>query len=185
MTVSLNLVEFVNRHHRFPRIGDSRAPWHFRGWLLAYVILIHESCPSVADRWGYHLRTLEAGRLLDEPIPQIVFGEPDKRVASQLHEWSALVGHDCGGWSDFRTLLDWLLWGLALSKDEPRLTDQVNEKLYRKVNVGPMLVQPYDYLGDFVAQGTSKGLESNGILPDAAQRRRIDGQDDDGGQSRR
>jgi len=64
-------VAFVNEHHQFPRLGDPLAPWHYRGWLLAYVILIHERCSTVADRWGYHLRTLEAGRLLDEPIPQI------------------------------------------------------------------------------------------------------------------
>lgn len=162
---SLDLVEFVNQCHRLPRVGDALAPWHYRGWLLAYVILIHETCPSVADRWGYHLRTLEAGQLLDEPIPQIAFGEPDKRVASNLHEWSALIGQDCGGWSDFRTLLDWLLWGLALSKDEPRLTEQVNEKLYRNVDLGPMLERPYDYLGDFVAQGKAKGWNPTAFFP--------------------
>jgi cardiolipin synthase len=27
------------------------APWHFRGWLLPYVILLHERCPAVANRW--------------------------------------------------------------------------------------------------------------------------------------
>ena len=162
---SLDLGEFVNRQHRLPRLGDDRAPWHYRGWLLAYVILIHERCPSVADRWGYHLRTVEAGRLLDEPIPQIAFGLPDNKVASRLHEWSAIIGHDCGGWSDFRTLLDWLLWGLALSKEEPHLTEQVNEKLYRNVDLGPMLVQPYDYLGDFVAQGRAKGWNPTAFFP--------------------
>jgi hypothetical protein len=47
---SLDLVAFVNRHNRFPRLGDSLAPWHYRGWLLAYVILIHERCASVASR---------------------------------------------------------------------------------------------------------------------------------------
>jgi hypothetical protein len=162
---SLDLVEFVSQTQRFPRLGDDLAPWHFRGWLLAYVILIHEACPSVADRWGYHLRTLEARRLLDEPIPQIVFGEPDKRVASQLHAWSALIGRDCGGWADFRTLLDWLQWGLALSREEPSVSEQVNEKLYRNVDLGPMLEHPYDYLGDFVAQGRAKGWNPTAFFP--------------------
>ena len=162
---SADLVAFVNHHRRFPRLGDALAPWHYRGWLLAYVILLHESCPAVPDRWGYHLRTLEAGRLLDEPIPPIAFGTPDKRVASMLHEWSAIIGRDCGGWSDFRTLLDWLLWGLALSKEEPRLTEQVNEKLYRKVDVGPMLESPYDYLGDFVSQDKAKGWNPTAFFP--------------------
>jgi hypothetical protein len=164
-TPFLDLVTFVNQHDRLPRIGDALAPWHYRGWLLAYVILIHEQFPSVADRWGYHLRTLEAGRLLDEPIPQIVFDSPDKRVHSQLHEWSALIDRDCDGWSDFRILLDWFLWALALSKEEPHLTESVHEKLYRNVNVGPMLEQPYDYLGDFVAQGRAKGWNPTAFYP--------------------
>jgi hypothetical protein len=57
-------------------------------------MLIHENHPAVPDRWGYHLRTLEAGRLLDEPIPQIAFGPPDNKVFSLLHDWSQLIGRD-------------------------------------------------------------------------------------------
>jgi hypothetical protein len=66
-----DLQAFVSKHGRLPRLGDSPAPWHYCGWLLPYVIQLHALLPAVADRWGYHLRTLEAGRLLDEPIPQI------------------------------------------------------------------------------------------------------------------
>ena len=29
-----DLIAFVNQEHRLPRIGDSLAPWHYRGWLL-------------------------------------------------------------------------------------------------------------------------------------------------------
>lgn len=82
-----------------------------------------------------------------------------------LHDWSRLVGHDCGGWSDFRTLLDWLSWGLALTSEEPRLSDQVNEKLYRQVDIGPLLERPYDYLGDFVAQGKAKCWNPSAFYP--------------------
>ena len=129
-----DLSAFLRRVQRLPRLGDAIAPWHFRGWLLPYVILIHERCPAVANRWGYHLRTLDAATLLDEPIPQIVFGAPDPKVHGFLHDWCRLVGHDCGGWSDFRALLDWLSWGLALTSEEPRLSEQVNETLYREVH---------------------------------------------------
>ena len=59
---SLDLTTFYAQHHRLPRISDHPPPWHYRGWLLAYVMLIHEHNPAVPDRWGYHLRTLEAGR---------------------------------------------------------------------------------------------------------------------------
>src|SRR5438132_11864809 len=100
-----DLTAFVAERGRLPRLGDNPAPWHYRGWLLPYVIQLHAIAPAVADRWGYHLRTLEAGRLLDEPIPQIAFGPPDNKVFSLLHEWSRLVGQDCGGGSDLRLLL--------------------------------------------------------------------------------
>ena len=160
-----DLATFVQREHRLPRLGDAQAPWHFRGWLLAYVILLHERCSSVVDRWGYHLRTLQAGALLDEPIPQIAFGPVDNKVFGLLREWSRLIGRDCGGWGDFHTLLDWLSWGLALSHEEPRLTDAVNEKLYRQVDVGPLLEAPHDYLGAFVAEHKANGWNPTAFFP--------------------
>jgi hypothetical protein len=42
------------------RTADHTSPWARRGWLLPQVILLHGLCPAVADRWGYHLRTLQA-----------------------------------------------------------------------------------------------------------------------------
>lgn len=114
---------------------------------------------------GYYLRTREAGRLLDEPIPQIAFGEPDKRVFTLLQDWSRLIGYDCGGWSDFRTLLDWLCWSLALTNEPPRLTDPVHEKLYRQVNLQPLLERPYDYLGEFVSMHKSSGWNPTAFFP--------------------
>src|SRR5262245_57783988 len=136
---AVDLIEFLRQQHRLPRVGDVEALWHYRGWLLPYVILIHSLCPAVANRWGYYLRMLDADRLLDEPIPQIAFGPPNRNTFALLQEWSSLIGHDCGGWSDFRTLLDWLSWSLALSKQGLDVSDDVNERLYRKVGVGPLL----------------------------------------------
>jgi hypothetical protein len=160
-----DLQVFFNKKNRLPRLGDTPPPWRYRGWLLPYVIQIHAYCPTVPDRWGYLLRTLEAGKLLDEPIPQITFGPPDPQIPTLLRTWSGLIGYDCGGWSDFRTLLDWLAWGLALNNEEPFLTDEVNEKLYRQVNIGPLLAQPYDYLGDFVAAHKANGWNPTGFFP--------------------
>jgi N-6 DNA Methylase len=160
-----DLTAFIQRERRLPRLGDTPPPWHYRGWLLPYVIQLHSLVPAVADRWGYHLRTLEAGKLLDEPIPPIAFAPPDNKVFPLLREWSRLIGWDCGGWSDFRTLLDWLCWGLALSHEQPRLSDEVNEKLYRQVNLEPLLKRPYDYLGEFVTIHKAKGWNPTGFYP--------------------
>jgi hypothetical protein len=108
---------------------------------------------------------LDMDRLLEEPIPQIRFSSPNRRVFSLLQDWCTLIGKDCGGWSDFRMLLDWLSWGLMLTKEEPALSDEVNEKLYRAVDVGPLLEHPYDYLGDFVAQRKANGWNPTGFYP--------------------
>src|SRR5262245_19217649 len=134
--VPLDLAAFVNEHGRLPRLGEEPAPWRYRGWLLFYVIRQHALIPEVKDRWGYHLRTLEAGRLLDEPTPQIAFSQPDNKVFTLLREWSKLIGHDCGSWSDFRSLVDWLCWALALSRKEPRLAPFVCRTGARKTHVG-------------------------------------------------
>lgn len=160
-----DLTAFYHRNRRLPRLGDAVAPWCYRGWLLLYVILIHHQYSAVADRWGYHFRTLEAGHLLDEPIPQIAFGPSDAKVFSLLQEWVRLIGRDCGGWSDFRILLDWLSWGLALSHEAPRLNGDVNEQLYRQVNLGPLLECPYDHLGEFVSIHKANGWNPTGFYP--------------------
>ena len=162
---SFDLTAFFAQQHRLPRLGDPQPPWRYHGFLLPYVFLIHESHPAVPDRWGYHLRTLEAGRLLDEPIPQIAFGPPDRKVFSLLEEWCHLICRDCGGWDSFRTLLDWLCWGLALSNQEPRLSDEANERLYRQVNLQPLLEKPHDYLGDFVSERKAQGWNPTAFFP--------------------
>jgi hypothetical protein len=164
-TLPLDLTAFIRRAGRLPRLGDHPPPWGYRGWLLPYVTLAHGFYPAVADRWGYHLRTLQAGRLLDEPIPRIAFGTPGPRVAALLQDWTRLIGRDLGGWGDFRTLLDWLCWGLALSRDEPHLGEEANEQLYRRFNLGPLLERPYDYLGQYVAAGKAAGWNPTGFYP--------------------
>jgi hypothetical protein len=162
---SPDLIAFFQEHGRLPRVGDAPPPWRYRGWLLPYVIQLHGLVPAVADRWGYHLRTLEAGRLLDEPIPQVAFGPADSAVYARLRDWSQLVGRDGGGGADFRTLLDWLCWALALSSEEPRLSNEVNERLYRQVDLGPLLARPHDYLGAHVAEGKARGWNPTGFYP--------------------
>jgi hypothetical protein len=164
-TDPLDLRAFLSEFSRLPRLGDNPPPWSYRGWLLPYIVLLHEDCPAVSDRWGYYCRTLEAGKLLDEPIPQIAFGQPDQRVFKLLHEWSRLVGWGCGGWSDFRSLLDWLAWGLRVSEEPPRLSDEVCEKLYRGVDLSPLLQQPHDYLGAHVSQGKARGWNPTCFYP--------------------
>lgn len=161
----VDLEAFFEQHSRLPVLGDDPAPWTYRGWLLPYVIQLHAIIPAVADRWGYHLRTLKAGRLLNEPIPQVTFGEADEKVFSQLRVWSRLVGRDGGGWSDFRVLLNWLSWGLSVSKEQPALSDAVNETLYCQINLAPLLERPHDYFGEHVCRSRGNGWNPTAFFP--------------------
>jgi len=64
--------QFMRKQGRVPLISDSRKPWEYRGWLLYYRLLCEEH-PDIAPRWNYWIRTREAGRQLDEPIPTVRF----------------------------------------------------------------------------------------------------------------
>jgi hypothetical protein len=60
------------------------------------------------------------------------------------------------GWSAVDALLDWFLWGFGYSTREPELPHELNERLYRQVNIGPLLLSPHDYLGEWIAMQKGK-----------------------------
>jgi hypothetical protein len=66
-----------------PRLGDEVPPWEYRGWLLVQIQMGHYH-PEACNRWDYYMRTREAGRLLDEPIPQITFSRRNPAAAKNL-----------------------------------------------------------------------------------------------------
>lgn len=188
------LFDFINREGRLPRIGDQRAPWTYCGWMLPYVIALHAHpffgkslddksralslvahttadlskrgighCP---DRWGYHLRTLAAGELLDEPIPRIEFrGEFDtvvRRVWEGEREgiagWCHIVEQTEGyTWESFKHLIDWIAFSLGVETQPAGIGEAANEALYRRVNIEPLLLQPCDYFGAALSARKSGG----------------------------
>lgn len=148
-------VSFLRSHRRVPHIGDDKKPWEYRGWLMYYRLLLEDHL-DIPKRWDYWYRTMAAGHLLDEPIPKIRFGGVDSGGRSEGHklidQWIRLVERFGEGWSSPMTLLlDWLLWGFGLSAERPAVTPQLNEQLYRAVNIGPMVLHPYDYFGEWIA----------------------------------
>ena len=47
---SFDLTAFFAQQHRLPRLGDPQPPWRYRGFLLPYVIGIHDKHPA-----GWHV----------------------------------------------------------------------------------------------------------------------------------
>lgn len=104
---------FLRMHGRVPTIGDEKKPWHYRGWLLYYRLLL-EAHPGVGKRWDYWCRTMATGSVLPEPIPQIHFTDgADPSVFKQIERWVRLVDSHASGWSAIDKLVDWLLWGMG------------------------------------------------------------------------
>jgi len=103
------------------------------------------------------VRTRVAGKLLDEPIPALQFEICGPREGHKsLEDWLRLIDRLHSHWSPMDTLLDWFLWGFALSHEPPKVSDRLNEELYRAVNIGPLLLKPHDYLGEWIANQKGK-----------------------------
>jgi hypothetical protein len=95
---------------------------------------------SIEDQVQFCMEFLKSNGITNVSIQEISDREMSGELVSRpginhvrdgVADWSRLIGKDCGGWSDFHTRLDWLCWGLAVCNEEPRLSDDVNEKLYR------------------------------------------------------
>jgi hypothetical protein len=76
-----------------------------------------------------------------------------------------VVAADRLGLWRLHSLLEWLAWGLFVSQERPRLSDEVGVKLYQEVNLIPFLEQPHDYLGAFVAMNKARGWNPTGFYP--------------------
>lgn len=166
----LDVNAFILANGRFPHLGvDPHAPWEYRGWLLVYLQMgDREKAPEVIDRWSYHLRTLEAGELLDEPIPPIRFVSAESPEAAagakEFRKWLDIIYHDTGSLSAFPALLEWLAWGLAVTREPSRLAPAMQEKLYRGVNLEPLLKTPADYLGSVYQDTRSNKFNNTGFF---------------------
>ena len=164
-----NLSRFFIENGRLPHITDEIKPWQYKGWLLPYVVEIQRVHPNIPDRYGYYFRTLDAGKLTAEKIPQMTFySEFDRNgnaVKRELEKWETIISRSFGVWDGFRVLIDWFSWALGVENEPPKLNDKINEELYRTVNVGPLLLSPCDYFGSYLAEKKAGGWNSNAFFP--------------------
>jgi hypothetical protein len=153
--------DFLEAHGRVPRIGDAAPPWRYRGWLLHYVMLAHELCPDVPDRWGYLLSILEAGELPAAPIPQLQFDHPNAEVLRSLERIVERIAVRYGAWTGLGLLVRFLNHGLATGLEgdgyPTELAEADAEELYRTFDALPLLRHPADYLGTIVSTWRGTG----------------------------
>jgi hypothetical protein len=100
-----------------------------------------------------------AGKLLG-PIPRITFhdGAHGSKAQKSIEKWVTVIDRNDGaGWDSFTQLVDWLGFALGISDKPAKLNDRTNEALYREVNIGDLLLHPYDHLGAFIAERKGNG----------------------------
>jgi hypothetical protein len=161
----LDINRFVLEHGRMPFLSDPVPPWHYRGWLL-FQIQMADNHPGATGRWDHYLRTFEAGHLLDEPIPQVQFAAtPSPDGVKMLEKCVDLLAYRESHWSAFEALVEWLAWGLAVSRRTPQLEEASSEALYRSFNFEPLLLHPHDYLGHLLSERRGKGWNPHAYFP--------------------
>ena len=131
-----------------------RTSW---GWLRPYLLMVDD---MFLNRWDYWLRTIEAGEVLDEPIPQIAWSggghtEPRKNLAACIDHGFYRLSRQ-----SFSLFVEWLLYAFGDPgiKGMPRQIDpEVNATWYQTFNLGLFLKHPHDYLGEYAADLYGKG----------------------------
>lgn len=160
---------FLLAHGRMPRADLGERPWQYRGWLGFYVQELHAH-PGVPfpDRWGYWYNVKKGDGTDPGPIPRVEFGHRDDAVLRQIQKAVDIAGSYGArgwGWTAFRLFLDWLSFGLGVTDEPPALEDAAQDALYRHVNLGPWLLQPYDYLGAYICEMRGNGWNPNAFYP--------------------
>jgi hypothetical protein len=133
------------------------------------------------QRWEYWGETMLAGKMLDEPIPQIEFDFGSCRNAEG--EGSGARGHieKCldlipqhgswlgwSSWQYFDYFMDWLLFGFGYhgqpeEPTEPPGCTGASMRLYQYFNLAWLVCYPWDYFGAILA--ANKHGRSLGFYP--------------------
>lgn len=129
------------------------------GFLLPF--LVDFDCLTY-HRWDYWTAAMCHMALPPEPIPQIDWlSSPDPRTRKMVETTlNAIPRHgswqSMDGWSYFRYLLEWMLWGFGHpgyeEPKEPFGCEGASLRVYQILNICAWMLWPYDYLGDLLAE---------------------------------
>ncbi|HNG04448.1 MAG TPA: hypothetical protein PKL59_23160, partial [Nitrospira sp.] len=162
------LCQFVREQGRLPRLDDPIPAYRYAGWALPMIWEGHRVLPGVPNRWGYHLDILHARRIPDAPIPQIEFlHTPHRDTLTHLQRWVTLAAEHQSSWTGLTNLIAWIAFSLKLNHVPPSLADNTQAALYQAVNLQELVLHPYDYWGDIIAEGIGRGpwANPNGFYP--------------------
>lgn len=161
-----SVYDFLFEHGRLPQLELQERPFRYRGWIQPYLQGWEAQLRQEQSRYAYYLALRWSGQLPDVPLPRIDFVQTTRDGAAALKNiWDCIKICDANGsWSSLRDFVDWLAFGLGVSRTPSVLDDQVQAKLYRTFNVRPWLEAPYDYLGDLLCE-RRQGWNPAGFYP--------------------
>lgn len=156
------LTAFFKKHGRLPSLDKGEKPWEFRGWLMFYIQGWHADprmLKATGNRWDYYDRTVERGRMLDEPLPYVHYLEhvPENNpTLKQLEKWVEMC--EDYSWSSLTYFVHWLGYALGTRAEPSALTERAQERLYRNVQMQLLLEHPADYFATMmcVRKGSGK-----------------------------
>lgn len=102
--------------------------------------------------------------------PILSNGESGKAAAiKQLERACEHIGSHVGYGFAVGNLIEWLAFGLGVHAEEceaeVRMSDEVCEHLYRTLDLWPLMVAPYDYLGYIKSLYKGRGYDPAGFFP--------------------
>ena len=132
-----------------------------RGWLRPYLVVLDQ---MFSKRWDYWLKTIEAGDVLEEPIPQISWPghghpEPKKNLETCIDFCRNRFSRQA-----FNLFVEWLLFGFGdpSVKEMPcQIEPPLNAFWYKTFNLGLFLKYPHDYLGEYAADLYGNGKHNS------------------------
>ena len=133
-----SLGRFLLEKGRLPFVEDEIKPWRYRGWLIPYIQLC-EANPNVSSRYDYVIRTLDAGHLLDEPLPQCNFvseGSVDAKAGTKmLADMVKIAEYRSGYARSIDLVCQRPGFALGVSQNPPEIADRDQEQLYRLFDI--------------------------------------------------
>ncbi|MFJ8220758.1 hypothetical protein [Bacillus cereus] len=133
-----------------------------RGWLLPF-LFGYDSL--LWKRWDYWFDIINAGTILSAgPIPQIEWVTSNNKGFETTIKMlqKCLDYHE----ASMSTFIQWLHWGLALTKTSPKITEKLSQHYYKHFNIFLMQKYPSDYMSIILCEQTGKGYkEGLGYFP--------------------
>lgn len=129
-----------------------------RGWLIPFLWAYDD---LLWGRWSYWMDICTKGTIVGSgPIPQIKWAgidvhEPAIAEVNKMFT-RCLTGRHEGS---IDTFSDWLLWGLAATKEQPRISAELNEHYYKTFDLFLPLRYPTDYMSNVLCEETGRGYK--------------------------